>query len=39
MGGAGRKFAMDNFSVTDFVVKSIDVYDQLVKPSEIAEAK
>ena len=39
MGAAGRKFAMDNFSVTDFVVKSIDVYDQVVKTTEIAEAK
>ena len=39
MGAEGRKFAMDNFSVTDFVVKSIDVYDQVLKTTEIAEAK
>jgi len=39
MGAAGRKFAMDNFSVSDFVAKSIDVYDQVLKPAEIAGPK
>jgi len=39
MGGSGRKFAADNFSVTDFVAKSIGVYGQIMKPRKIAGAK
>ncbi|MBT3396781.1 MAG: glycosyltransferase family 4 protein [Alphaproteobacteria bacterium] len=39
MGAAGRTFAVDKFSVTDFVAKSIDVYDQVLKPAEIPGPK